>query len=63
MCELSEFTEIYPNKNWKVGKDFDEYKIIYEEEEFTYIDYINSNKTLYFIKLSMVLHLLVIEEN
>lgn len=49
-CELSEFTSMYPNGDWVVGcndKDFDEYKILYGGEEYTYIHYSHNEGIIY----------------
>ena len=52
-CDLSEYLVVYPNGNWFVGcndEDFDEYKIIYNGEEYTYIFFDNNKKIVYFYK-------------
>jgi len=52
-CDLAEFTDMYPDGKWVVGcndEDFDEYKIIYEGEEYTYVCYDNNEKMVYFCR-------------
>ena len=53
ICDLSEFTSMNPDGDWEVGcndEDFDEYKILYGEEEYSYIYFNNTNKTVYFCR-------------
>ena len=53
ICDLLDFTAMYPDGNWEVGcedEDFDEYKILYGDEKYTYIYYDNSKKIVYFCR-------------